>query len=144
MPGTPSSRGLSVQSANVRSSIRERARDVSPMTRTRLAADVGGTIAGAWTPCGSCPARVASRSPTSWRACRIPVPSRKVAVTTESPWIDSDRIDSRLPTPFTAASIGRVTSASTSSGESPDASVWMTTWGGANSGKTSRLAVEAA
>ncbi len=65
-------------------------------------------------------------------------------MTTASPWIDSDRIVSRPPTPFTAASIGRVTSASTSSGESPDASVWMTTWGGANSGKTSRLAVDAA
>ena len=121
----------------------DRVCDVSPMTSTMLAAEVSGTMVGERTPCGICAAIATRRSPTICRACRMSVPSRKIAVTTESPWIDSDRIDSRLPAPLTAASIGPVTSASTSSGESPGASVWMTTWGGANSGKTSRLAFEA-
>ena len=55
------------------------------------------------------------------------VPERKMAVTTDRPWIDWERIDSRLPDPLTAFSIGRVTSTSTSSGERPGVSVWMTT-----------------
>ena len=41
--------------------------------------------------------------------------------------------------PASAASIGRVTSDSTSSVESPGASVWISTRGGANSGKASIL-----
>src|SRR3954468_15362998 len=40
-------------------------------------------------------------------------------------------------TPLIASSSGLVTSSSTCSGDSPGASVWMLTWGGANSGKTS-------
>jgi len=47
---------------------------------------------------------------------------------------DCDLMDSRFATPLTAFSTGRVTRASTSSGESPGASVWITTSGGAKSG----------
>ena len=39
--------------------------------------------------------------------------------------------------PLSACSSGTVTSASTSSAEQPEASVWISTRGGANSGKTS-------
>jgi len=72
------------------------------------------------------------------------VPVRKMAVITEKPWIDCERIASRAPTPFIARSTGVVTSASTSSGDNPGASVMTTTCGGANSGNTSSFAWNAA
>src|SRR5262249_56917189 len=68
------------------------------------------------------------------------VPSWKMAVRTDSPWIDCERRTSRRGTPPTAVSSGRVTSCSTSAGDSPGASVWTTTCGGVNSGKTSSRA----
>ena len=40
--------------------------------------------------------------------------------------------------PLIELSIGRVTRDSTSSGASPGASVWISTWGGAKLGKTSK------
>ncbi len=51
--------------------------------------------------------------------------------------MDWERIAARPLTPAMAPSIGRVTRTSTCSGEKPGASVWMETWGGANSGNTS-------
>ena len=55
----------------------------------------------------------------------------------ERPTEDEERTVLTPGVPFTALSIGKVIRASTSSGESPGASVWTTTCGGANSGKTS-------
>ena len=60
---------------------------------------------------------------------------------TERPWIDCERTAAMPSTPLIASSIGLVTSTSTCSGESPGASVWIETCGGANSGKTSRRRV---
>ena len=57
--------------------------------------------------------------------------------TTERPGIDSERNAASPGAPFTAASIGRVTSASTWSGVNPGASVWIETCAGTNSGNTS-------
>ena len=102
--------------------------------------DVSGSSVGARVPIGSCPAAWTRRSLTIWRARMMSVPSLKTAITLENPWIDSERIDSRPPTPFTPFSTGRVTSCSTCSAERPGASVWMITCGGANSGKTSSFA----
>jgi hypothetical protein len=48
-----------------------------------------------------------------------------------------DRITAISGTPFSACSIGTVTRSSTSVAESPSASVWISTFGGANSGNTS-------
>ena len=59
---------------------------------------------------------------------------------TDRPWIELDRRDSIPGKPFTATSIGWVTSTSTCSGLRPGASVWTTTEGGANSGNTSYFA----
>jgi hypothetical protein len=64
----------------------------------------------------------------------------KNTVTTDTPWIELERSVCTLGTPLMAFSIGRVTRTSTCSGVSPTASVWMLTWAGANSGKTSYLA----
>jgi len=133
-PGTPSSRGRSVQSANVRRSICERLSEVSPTASTRLAADVRGAITGVFTSWGISPDSSPSRSLTICRARNTSLCSSKTAVITESPCTDCERMDSRLATPLMAFSTGRVTSASTSSGESPGASVWITTCGGAKSG----------
>jgi hypothetical protein len=68
------------------------------------------------------------------------LPDAKTTVTTESPWIDVERSDCTPGTPLTAFSMGWVTRTSICSGVSPGASVWMPTWGGANSGKTSYFA----
>ena len=67
-----------------------------------------------------------------------------MAVTTDNPWIDSDRSDASDATPLVVASIGTVTSASTCSGARPGASVWITTCGGTKSGNTSSFAWSAA
>ena len=82
-----------------------------------------------------------NRSLTSWRAVSTFVPSSKIAVTTHRPGTDDDRsVLSRL-TPPRALSTGSATSCSTSSVDNPGASVCTTICGGANSGKTSHLAV---
>src|SRR3954470_10975510 len=63
--------------------------------------------------------------------------SLNTAVTTESPWMLSERTESRSDAPFTELSTGRVTSVSTCSAERPGASVWIVTCGATNSGNTS-------
>ena len=65
------------------------------------------------------------------------VPSSKMAVTTDSPGTDEDRSVLIRLTPLRADSTETVTSCSTSSVESPGASVCTTICGGANSGNTS-------
>src|SRR5439155_17158543 len=65
------------------------------------------------------------------------VPSAKMAISTDSPGAEDERRVSRPGVPLTACSSGMVTSDSTSDADRPGASVWITTWGGANSGKTS-------
>src|SRR5215213_5667109 len=54
---------------------------------------------------------------------------------------DLERISSRPGSPFSWFSSGTVTSSSTCSEELPTAMVWISTRGGANSGKTSRSAL---
>ncbi len=82
-------------------------------------------------------------SASTWRARYTSASSGKTAVTTDSPWIDSERSASSPETPPSAASIGSVTSSSTCSGANPGASVWITTCGGAKSGSTSSFACAA-
>src|SRR6056297_2932136 len=66
------------------------------------------------------------------------VPHWNTAMTRDRPMEDSERTESMPGAPSTRLSMGTVTSCSTSSGEKPGASVWITTWVGANSGNTSR------
>src|SRR5713101_5783741 len=69
-----------------------------------------------------------TRSSTIWRASQMSVPSLKIAVTAESPERDTDRSSIRFGMPFSAISIGNVTDRSTSTGDSPGASVSAATW----------------
>jgi hypothetical protein len=57
--------------------------------------------------------------------------------TDDRPSTDFERRVARPGTPLTTVSIGTVTRLSTSSVDRPGASVWISTIGGANSGKTS-------
>lgn len=136
-PGTESRRGLSVQSANVRSSIGESFSATSPTLSKSIVAETSGDIVGAFTPVGRARATVPSFSASIWRAMWMSVPSLKTTVTTDRPWMDSERRDSSEPRPFTAVSMGRVTSASTCSGVMPGASACTVTCGGTKSGNTS-------
>ena len=133
-PFTPSRRGRMVQSAKVRSSMRVRVSEVRPTISVRLVAPTSGAMDGAWTPCGSWAAASDIRSETIWRARYTSIWSSKVAVTTDRPWMELERSAARLGVPFNEDSMGRVTRLSTSCEERPGASVWTTTWGGANSG----------
>ena len=65
------------------------------------------------------------------------MPSSKIITTDERPSTDFDRSVRRSGTPFIAFSSGTVTRLSTSPVDRPGASVWISTSGGANSGKTS-------
>ena len=65
------------------------------------------------------------------------VPQSNSTHTTENPWVDWERTRRTPVLPFTAVSMGKVTSCSTSSAAIPPASVMMTTVGALRSGKTS-------
>ena len=122
-PGTASRRGLSTQSANVRSSIGPRAVETRPIFKRSIVDEVSGVIFGVFTPTGSWPAVSPSLSASIWRARNTSVPSLKTTVMIDRPWIDSERTDSWLPRPLIAVSTGRVTSCSACSGERPGHSV---------------------
>src|SRR5262245_42023423 len=137
-PGVPSKRGRIVQSANVRRSIAETVVEVRPITTNVPVDEVMGVTRGGPTPWGRVLATVVRRSFTSIRSVRMSLPSAKMAVTTEMPGADEDRSVARKLVLLSAYSTGTVTRASTSSADSPGASVCTTTYGGANSGKISR------
>ena len=86
---------------------------------------------------GSRLASTVSRSWTSWRARIRSLPSAKIRTTDDRPSTDFERSVLSPWVPFKAFSSGTEIIASTSSVESPGASVWISTSGGANSGKTS-------
>ena len=97
--------------------------DVSATMLTREVEASGWSIAGAFETCGSACACV-MRSATTWRARRTSVPGSNTSTMEESPAIDSDWIESSQATPLRrSASSGTVMSSSTSSAESPRASV---------------------
>ena len=94
---------------------------------TRFSDDSGWSIVEGFETFGSANAWV-SRSATIWRARRMSVPGSKVMTIDERPGIDSERISSSHATPLRrSASSGTVMSCSTSSAESPSASVWTST-----------------
>ena len=88
-------------------------------------------------PPGSRDASTESRSCTTCRGAIRSVPSLRIRTTDDSPSTDFDRIVFSPVVPFSAFSSGTLTRLSTSSVDSPGASVWTSTSGGANSGKTS-------
>ena len=86
---------------------------------------VSGPISG--TPCsGAMEARASDRrSCTCWRAKYKSVPSSKTSVTADRPLREMLRTSSRAGSPLIAASTGKVTKRSTSSG--PRAGAWVST-----------------
>ena len=142
-PGTLNRRGLTVQSASVRSSIGVNLSDTKPIFSRSIVAEVSGDMVGAFTPKGSSPAVSTNRSASICRAMWMSVFSLKTAVITDRPAMDSERSEAMLPRPLMVCSIGRVTSASTCSGDKPGASVCTSTCGGTKLGNTSSLACAA-
>ena len=117
--------------------------DDSPIFITRLSDESGWSTTGGRATTGSVAAAAVTRSWTSWRARWISVPSANSITTDDSPSTDFERIVFSPGVPFRAFSSGTLMSASTSSVDSPGASVWTSTLGGANSGNTSSGAVRA-
>ena len=136
-PGTLSSRGRIVQYEIIDMSIWSTVSEVRPIFITRLVADSGWSITGGAAQVGSVGVIWASRSATSWRASSSFVPGLKSSTTCESWMTDFERIVSRPSMPASDCSSGTVTSCSTSSADRPMQIVWISTFGGANSGKTS-------
>src|SRR5690349_12916064 len=115
--------------------------DVSPIFMTLLVDDSGCSITGGAAQVGSDGVTVAIRSETSWRAFSRSAPGVKISTIEDSCSTDLERISSSPSTPLRASSSGTVTSCSTSAAVRPMAMVWISTFGGANSGKTSTEAV---
>ena len=111
--------------------------DDSPIINTRRLADSGGNMKGGLAHVGSVGKTMATRSCTNWRASVRSVPRSNSSMIEESWATDFDRMTCNRGRPAMASSSGTVTSASTSSGNRPALGVWISTKGGANSGKTS-------
>ena len=106
----------------------------------RLVADSGGIIHGGLAQVGRVGVTCASRSCTSCRARISSVPRSKISRIEDSCETDFERSSSSPGSPLSCSSIGTVISSSTSLEELPSAIVWISTRGGANSGKTSTFA----
>ena len=136
-PGTRSSRARIVQYAVIDISMSEWFFDVMPICMARPVAETGASMTGGAAQVGRLGDTVAMRSCTSWRARIRSVPGLNSSSIEDSCGTDLDRMSSRPWMPFSPASSGTVTSCSTSEVDRPTQAVWMTTRGGANSGKTS-------
>jgi hypothetical protein len=108
---------------------------VSEMSMISPMVEETGPSTGGATPAGSCTRW--SFSVTSWRARKMSVPSSNSTKMIEIPTAELERTRNTSVVPFMAVSIGTVTSASTSSGARPWASVSTVTVGAVRSGKTS-------
>ena len=105
----------------------------------RLVADSAGIMNGGAAQVGRVAVIWLRRSCTSCRARSSSVPRSKISRIEESWATDFDRRSVRPSMPPSWSSIGTVISCSTSLEELPSATVWISTCGGANSGKTSTL-----
>ena len=104
---------------------------------TRLVEDRGCMMKGGVAHVGRVGVTSARRSLTSCRARIRSVPGSKRSVMEDRFSTDLERMTSRSSTPARESSIGMVTCDSTSVELSPRVGVWTSTFGGANSGKTS-------
>src|SRR5215469_1702483 len=104
---------------------------------TRLVADRGGSIQGMPAQDGNVRIAIARRSCTNCRASMMSVPGLKMRVIADTPGTDLERKVSRCGVLLSEFSSGTVISDSTSWVDIPGPSVWISTYGGANSGKTS-------
>ena len=104
---------------------------------TRLVDDSGCSMTGMPDDCGSSAIASLRRSCTRWRASIRSVPILKSSTTWDRPTTDDERTYSTPGMPRSWSSIGIVISSSTSVDVMPGPSVWISTFGGANSGNTS-------
>ncbi len=104
---------------------------------TRLVEESGCSMTGMPEDFGSSAMASFRRSCTRCRASMRSVPILKSSTTCESPVTDEERTYSTPGTPRSWSSMGIVMSSSTSMAVMPGPSVWISTLGGANSGKTS-------
>ena len=81
---------------------------------TRLVADSGCSMTGGPIPTINRAPASASRSCTSWRACRMSVPRLKMSTIEDIDITDLDRTTSTPAVPLSNSSIGIVISSSTS------------------------------
>src|SRR5215217_2516860 len=114
--------------------------EVIPIFMTRLVDDRGGIIQGGLAQVGKLGEASDRRSCTNCRASYRSVSLLKRSSICERSETDLERISSSPGTPFSWFSSGTVISSSTCSEELPTAMVWISTIGGANSGKTSTSA----
>ncbi len=138
-PGTRSRRERIFQYAVIDRSIRSSCGSAgeSPIFITRLVADNGWSMTGGAAQDGNVGVTAAIRSATSWRASSRSVPWSKSRTICDNCSTDRDRIVATPGIALSDCSNGTVISSSTSVGASPTAMVWISTLGGANSGKTS-------
>src|ERR671919_1699373 len=115
--------------------------EVIPIFMTRLVDDRGGIIQGGLAQVGKLGEASDRRSCTNCRASYRSVSLLKMSWICERSETDLERISSSPGTPFSWFSSGVVISSSTCSEELPTAMVWISTRGGANSGKTSTSAL---
>src|ERR671916_1705831 len=118
-------------------SIIDSSSDVKPIFMSRLVDDNGCNMTGGAAQVGNVGIAVCMRSATCCRAVMRSVPGSKIITIVEYWGTDLERMTSSRGTPLSACSIGMVIKASTSAAERPIAAVCTSTFGGANSGKTS-------
>src|SRR5262245_30536609 len=103
----------------------------------RAVDDKGGSINGGAAQVGNVGVAIARRSATTCRASMISVPGSKIKTIDDNCSTDLERMTASPGVPLKTSSNGTVTNCSTSVEESPRHGVWISTRGGANSGKTS-------
>src|SRR5919112_3951073 len=115
--------------------------EVIPIFITRLVDERGGIIQGGLAQVGRLGDASVRRSCTNCRASYRSVSLLKRSSICERSLTDLERISSSPGIPFSWFSSGTVINSSTCSEELPTAMVWISTIGGANSGKTSTSAL---
>src|SRR5918994_3646805 len=115
--------------------------EVIPIFMTRLVEESGGIMKGGLAQVGKLGAAAVMRSCTNCRASYRSVSLLKISWICERSATDLERISSSPGSPFSSFSNGTVINSSTCSEELPIAMVWISTCGGANSGKTSTSAL---
>src|ERR671910_1833852 len=115
--------------------------EVIPIFMTRAVDENGGIRKGGLAQVGNAGAAAVRRSCTNCRDSYRSVSLLKMSWICERSATDLERISSSPGIPFSWSSNGTVISSSTCSEELPIARVWISTCGGANSGKTSTSAL---
>src|SRR5919108_1634114 len=136
-PGIFFKRGMTFQKASVDISIILTDFDLIPIFIIRLVDESGGKMIGTVATIGKLGRERANCSFVTCRAAQMSVPCLNQRTTDDTPSTVLERMTASPGTPLSACSSGMVISSSTSTVDIPGASVWISTFGGANSGKTS-------